>query len=234
LLLQYLRLNVRRKSSKEVGVNFFLPSERCDATSTPCRSACGPIVLPVGCHDFSTELRRKRCEECRVNLPLFLLLLMALVLAITLFCSFVSAVLVSACTAFSSIFVHRLRLIGILTPRPLSILPGSLPRGLCMLLNLHVRPFTSPIRVNRAARSRVLQVIAMRLRGHLCGTFFPFFMATFGLMGRITSLVVVLLTHGFSERGPFVGGADTGGGVVAAVVRAIMAFKPVRKLARKH
>jgi hypothetical protein len=126
LLLQYLRLNVRWKSSKKVGINLFLPSERCDATSTPCRSACGPIVLPVGCHDFSTELRRKRCKEGRVNLPLFLLLLIALVFAITLLCSLLSAILI----AFSSIFVHWLRL-------------TSLPRGLRILLNLHVRPFTS-------------------------------------------------------------------------------------------
>jgi hypothetical protein len=69
----------------------------------------------------------------------------------------------------------------------------------------------------------------MRLRGHLCGAFFPFLMATFGLMRSMTSLV-----RCFSEHGPFVSGADTGRGVVVAVVRAIMAFKPVRKLTRKH
>jgi hypothetical protein len=74
----------------------------------------------------------------------------------------------------------------------------------------------------------------MRLRGHLCGAFFPFLMATFGLMGSITSLVVVLLIRCFSEHGPFVSGADAGRGVVVAVVRAIVAFKPVRKLTRKH
>ena len=74
----------------------------------------------------------------------------------------------------------------------------------------------------------------MRLRRHLCGAFFPFLMATVGLMGSIASLVVVLLIHCFSEHGSFVSGADTGRGVVVAVVRAIMAFKPVRKLTRKH
>jgi hypothetical protein len=63
----------------------------------------------------------------------------------------------------------------------------------------------------------------MRLRGHLCGAFFPF------LMRSMTSLV-----RCFSEHGPFVSGADTGRGVVVAAVRAIMAFKPVRKLTRKH